>query len=43
VVPTTERANELLSVASGMGYGNRDIAAFVPVLRELAGQNTAAA
>jgi 3-hydroxyisobutyrate dehydrogenase-like beta-hydroxyacid dehydrogenase len=37
-LPTAERANELLTLARSRGYGSRDIAAFVPVLEQLAEQ-----
>jgi 3-hydroxyisobutyrate dehydrogenase-like beta-hydroxyacid dehydrogenase len=42
-LPTAERANELLTLARGLGYGGRDIAAFVPVLEQLAHEKPNAA
>jgi 3-hydroxyisobutyrate dehydrogenase-like beta-hydroxyacid dehydrogenase len=42
-LPTAERANELLTLARSLGYGGRDIAAFLPVLEQLADEKPNAA
>lgn len=42
-LPTAARADEILTVADSLGYGNRDLAALVEVLERLADERTKAA